>query len=417
MSHNRQHWTPRILHVTSALDPGGIETWLLRLAQHCGDARLMTAILVLGSHDGLLAPQFRELGVRIERIPAEGGWLRFLWRMDEFLRREGPWDVVHSHVHRRSALVQMAAVRHGVPLRISHSHNSAGQDVHCGWWWRGAARWTASAAIHLLSHQHVACCTLAAGALFGVGNGKLTAGGTVPCHIVPYGMDLEAFQQAAGVAGGEMPARLPGGRGEDLRQSVGIPRDALVMGHVGRFMPQKNHGYLLRLAAEAIRRDARLHFLLVGDGPLRGEMEALAQSLGVGGHIHFAGHRLDVPALMCHVMDAFVFPSLWEGLPVALLEAQAAGLPCFYSSRITPDANLYPESNCSFSLEVDPGQAADSLAAFLDQQGRVGRRPYPLRLPPALRIEHNADVLSALYAGVMPAAGLPGEVYRDEQPA
>ncbi len=117
----------------------------------------------------------------------------------------------------------------------------------------------------------------------------------------------------------------------EVRAELGIPLDATVVGHVGRFVPAKNHRFLLEIAEEISKRRPDIHFLLVGDGPLRSDIEARAGAMGFDGNMHFAGSRTDVPRLMCGGMDVFVFPSVWEGLPMALIEAQAAGLPCVIS--------------------------------------------------------------------------------------
>lgn len=139
-----------------------------------------------------------------------------------------------------------------------------------------------------------------------------------------------------------------------------------MIGHVGRFMPQKNHEFLLHVAAEAILRNPRLHFLLVGDGPLRGEMEALAATLGIERNVSFTGNRLDVPSLMRHAMDCFFLPSQWEGLGIVALEAQALGLPCLLSDAIPIEANRLPYRNREFPLSASPGDVAELLLALTE---------------------------------------------------
>ncbi|MCW5966048.1 MAG: glycosyltransferase [Bryobacterales bacterium] len=399
---------PRVLHVTSALDPGGIETWLLRLVQHTGDAQLATAVLVLGGHEGLLAPRFRERGVQIMRVGLEGNCLQFIGRVSQAIAESGPWGVVHSHVHRRSALVQLAAAWQGVPLRITHSHNSYGQDDAYAWWFRELGRRTATTAIKWLSHQLLACSTQSARALFG----KAAARSGDYVHM-PYGLDEEAF-----LAAGALPAHATR---HSVRAQLGIPEHARVIGHIGRFMPQKNHTYLLQVAAEALRARPDLHFLLVGDGPLRSEMEALAAALGIAGQVTFAGHRLDIPLLMRHSMDCFFFPSRWEGLGIVLLEAQVAGLPCFLSDRVPQEANVFPARNCHFSVDASPAQTARELVVFAET--RVTARQCAdnvtttrIPLPAGYQIWHNTALLAALYRRIEPGRKAR-RLRRNEQPA
>ena len=143
--------------------------------------------------------------------------------------------------------------------------------------------------------------------------------------------------------------------------SSGWQPDDRVLGHVGRFDQQKNHAFLLEIMAAAIRIDSRVRPLLVGDGPLRPEMERRAVRLGL--RPIFTGSRPDVPEIMLGAMDAFVFPSLFEGLGLVLVEAQAAGLPVVTSDVVPVEATVVSETVRRLSL----ADSADSWArAALD---------------------------------------------------
>ena len=338
---------PRILHVTSALDPGGIETWLGRLLSIPQGRPLIGGILALSPREGLLAPQFRKYGVPIHCLPASGNPMRFVLDLARLLRQTGPWDVVHSHVYRRSALVHLASVLARIPLRVTHSHNTRGQETASRNPFRGVLAQAATWLINAISHLRIACSRDAAVSLF---HRRSLEDPRFLC--LPCGMDIDAFLRSA-----ERPVS---------RASLGIPEVATVVGHVGRFMPQKNHEFLLRVAAEAVHTNPRLHFLLVGDGPLRTRMEALAASLGIKGHVSFTGNRLDVPSLMRHAMDCFFLPSQWEGLGIVALEAQALGLPCLLSDAIPVEANRLPHRNCIFPLSETPAEVAKFLLALSD---------------------------------------------------
>ena len=119
-------------------------------------------------------------------------------------------------------------------------------------------------------------------------------------------------------------------------------QDSLVVGHVGRFSAEKNHAFIVDIARELIHRDPRTMFLLIGDGPLRPSIEAKVAGFSLQDHFVFTGVRSDVPTLMKGAMDAFLFPSLREGLPITLLEAQAAGLKCVISDLISAESDLVP---------------------------------------------------------------------------
>ena len=119
-----------------------------------------------------------------------------------------------------------------------------------------------------------------------------------------------------------------------------IPTDAFVIGHVGRFAPQKNHQFLLKIVAEIAQQEPNTRLLLVGTGSLRSDIEQQLDQLGLTDKVIFAGVRSDVPRLMLGAMDVFLFPSFYEGLGLVLIEAQAAGLPCVISDVVPEEADV-----------------------------------------------------------------------------
>ena len=125
---------------------------------------------------------------------------------------------------------------------------------------------------------------------------------------------------------------------EILRKELGL-NDEFVIGHVGRFMFQKNHEFLIDVFAEACKKKPHMVLLLIGDGPLRSAMEEKVRKLGLTDHVKFLGLRNDVQDLY-NVMDIFVLPSHYEGLPVVGVEAQANGLPCLFSTKVTKETHL-----------------------------------------------------------------------------
>jgi glycosyltransferase involved in cell wall biosynthesis len=119
---------------------------------------------------------------------------------------------------------------------------------------------------------------------------------------------------------------------ESVRREFGIEPAERVLGHVGRFGAAKNHSFLSSIAARARRSEPRICVLCVGVGPLFEQVRAQFEHAGV--RAIFTGRRTDIPRLL-RAMDVFVFPSIHEGLPLAVVEAQAAGLPCVVSTEVT----------------------------------------------------------------------------------
>lgn len=151
---------------------------------------------------------------------------------------------------------------------------------------------------------------------------------------------------------------------EDARRELGISADAPVVGHVGRFDAVKNHSFLLDVFAELLKEMPNAVLLLAGDGSLRPEMEDKARKLGIGGSVKFLGIRSDVPRLM-QAMDCFVMPSLYEGLPMVLVEAQATGLPCLISDGIPRDCDIANGSVERESLDSGTEDWAGRIGAML----------------------------------------------------
>jgi glycosyltransferase involved in cell wall biosynthesis len=155
------------------------------------------------------------------------------------------------------------------------------------------------------------------------------------------------------------------------RTELGIPEHAFVVGHVGRFSPQKNHTFLLDIAKQVCAMSADAVFILVGDGPFRRAMELKAEHLGISRNIIFAGIRDDTVRLMKGVMDVFLFPSLYEGFPLVLIEAQAAGLPCFIADTISSEADIVPQLVVRLSLADSAQTWAESVVKAASRPARV----------------------------------------------
>lgn len=162
--------------------------------------------------------------------------------------------------------------------------------------------------------------------------------------VIRNGIDLSRFRHC----GIERSAK---------RESIKIPQDAWVIGHVGRFSKEKNHTFLLKVFREIVRRKSNAHLLLVGNGELQEEIMQEINRMNLHDRVTILSHRMDIPELL-RVMDVMVFPSFFEGLSVTLVEAQAAGLKCVISDSINP-ANILSEKTISVSLEQGPSAWAD----------------------------------------------------------
>ena len=179
-----------------------------------------------------------------------------------------------------------------------------------------------------------------------------------------------------------------------VRKELGIAESEFVVGHIGRFNTQKNHGYLLRIFAELYKGKPESRLLLVGGGELEEEIKKQAEELGVSGAVVFAGIRKDVPELLS-AMDVFALPSFFEGMPNTVIEAQAVGVPCVISDTITREANV------TGTVRYLPIEAEPSLwaSALKDSREIRGSDLHALMLEKGYGIKEAADVFTSAVFG------------------
>ncbi len=310
-----------ILHVLGGMDRGGAETWLMHVLRAMDRSAFRMDFAVHTETARAYDDEIRSLGSRIIPCLNPHQPRSYARRLRTILEQYGPYDVVHSHVHHFTGLVLKVACGAGVPVRIAHSHNDTrvaerGKGILRSGYLLLMEQW-----IRQYATRGFAASALAASSLFGE-RWRMDP----RWRILYCGIDLEAFRSAAAVPG--------------IRAELGLPEEGLVVGHVGRFSRQKNHAFILEVAVEVAKRQPAVRFLFVGDGPLRSQIEREANARGLGAHAIFTGERTDVPRLMRGAMDVLLFPSLFEGLPLVLLESQAAGLSAVISDVVTPEAEV-----------------------------------------------------------------------------
>lgn len=270
--------------------------------------------------------RFKEAGINCIPIPNKVHHpLKHLWRTFNILRK-GRYDVVHSHLDWfMNSYVCFLAMLAGVKKRIAHHHQA--------YLPKNPLLILLCVLLRIpnkLFATHWLACGEAA-AVSGWGR-KAVKKGVVT--ILPNAIDPERFKY-------DEIAR------NSIRSRYGISKDDFVIGHVGRFYPQKNHKFLIDLFSELLKQVPNAKLLLLGDGPLQEKIRQKARFLGLEQLIVFAGLQKE-PALFYNAMDVFCFPSLWEGLPLTLVEAQYNGLPCIISDRVTKEVvitdNVYSVS-------------------------------------------------------------------------
>lgn len=296
---------------------GGIESFLYNVLTHVDLTGLEVDLVAARLGQSVFTKPLEALGVRFvalsgrRRAPAEDH-RRFLALLEA--RR---YDVIHLNLFQSLSLwYAKAAARAGVPIRIAHSHNTALRKSLTRPLKLALHRWGRGRYGAYITHRW-ACSAQAAEFLFGPGRDSV---------FIPNGIDVERFRFD------------PAGR-ESARRELGAGEAALVLGSVGRLCCQKNQSFLLDVFAQLRQARPDSLLLLVGQGEDREALEEKARQLGLSSSVVFYGASGQVWRLLW-AMDVFLLPSRFEGLPVSLVEAQAAGLPALCSPAVTREAAL-----------------------------------------------------------------------------
>lgn len=333
------------------MNRGGVETWLLNVLRRVPREEVAIDLMVHTSDRAAYDAEAEALGVVIHRNVRTRHPVWYGMGLRGVLSRAHGYDIVHSHVHHYSGVALSAAMLAGVPVRIAHSHNDTRTvDAQVSPWRRTYLR-VAKQLIQATATDGFACSDDAAHALFGDGwrdDGRW--------RLLSYGIDLAAYSP--------IEAR----ERQRVRADVGIPSEAPVVVHVGRFEPQKNHAFLLDVFAAVLQRRPDAMLALLGTGPLVEATARRAVTTGVRENVRFCGSRSDV-ARVLGAADVFVFPSHYEGFGVACLEAQAAGLPVVMSDALPPEVAVAPEGIARLPLGATQ-QWADALIESFDMPRR-----------------------------------------------
>jgi glycosyltransferase involved in cell wall biosynthesis len=313
----------RVLHSFGSLGKGGIETWLMNIL------RLQPTELqfdfFLGVLGGAYEAEARSYGCRIHHAPPIRQLGKNLHFLEEVLASH-EYDVLHIHGEEFMGDGMKVAARVGVPVRIAHSHNTQlargkkGFEIRIRSW---RHRTLDRSRIIRYATDVLACSNDAGHFLVGC-----RWDDDPRCKALFCGVPLDQFCDA-----------LSRWSRTYFRKAHGIPESAIVVGHAGSMGPtrQKNHPFILEVFAELARRDRRYYLYLAGDGPHRPALEQKVREMGLQPRVMMPGSCDDVPSLMVHGFDVHLLPSLWEGLPVAGLEAAASGLFTVSSDTITTD--------------------------------------------------------------------------------
>lgn len=314
----------RVLQIGMSFESGGVETFVMTYYRHIDRTKIQFDFINPYNKPLAYEEEILKLGGTVYKV-ADFHKKPFKYKKD--LEKIMPaYEVIHVHMQSAANLVPFyVAKSQNVKRRIAHSHNSRPEGFV-----RKLLHFLNYKKISKIATDFFACSNLAGDWMFGKG--------------VNYSVIQNAIEAEKYVYNNEIR--------NELRTSLGIATDSLVYGNVGRLDVAKNHLFLLRIFYKILEKQPNSVLCIIGEGKLRSEITALTESLGISDKVCLLGRRNDVVKLY-NIFDAIIMPSLFEGLPITLIEAQTNGLKCFVSKdRITDETRIL--ENMEF-IDLDEG--------------------------------------------------------------
>lgn len=306
----------RVLHVLGGLERGGAETLVMNLYRKINREEIQFDFIIHTRVNGAYYEEITSLGGIVYHCPKYEGKNHFEYKKwwKHFFEQHTEYKIIHSHIRSSASIFLPIAKKYGLKT-IIHSHSTSnGKGIY------SIAKKILQYPLRYQADYLMACSNEAGEWLYGKRACKKNN-----YMFLPNAIDVEKYKFNQVVR-------------DEYRLKLNI-KDKYVIGHVGRFYEAKNHMFLIDVfkAVHDQRPDSVL--LLVGDGDLRPKIEEKIKTLNIEDCVIMVGSQSNVYDYL-QAMDVFVFPSLWEGLPVTVVEAQAAGLPCLISNEVTRDVNI-----------------------------------------------------------------------------
>lgn len=338
----------RVLQVLASTRLGGAESRVMDLYRNVDRTRVQFDFAIHCETRGQFHDEIEAMGGRIYSLPRFRlyNWRSYRRAWEKFFAEHPDYRAVHGHMTSTSSIYLQAAKRAGAGITIAHAR-SAGVDRGL----KGTLTNWMRCKLWKQADYCFACSELAGIAVFGK---KAWDQGKV--HVVPNAIEVEKY-------------RYNPQKREEMRAQLGIS-GRLVIGHVGRFGPMKNHSFLLDVFACILKKRPDAVLLLLGEGSGMEEIKQKAVSLGIEEQVLFLGKKANAEDYY-QAMDYLVFPSLYEGMPGTVLEAQAAGLDCLIADTITPEAGV--TELVEYKSLSEPAQSwADQVLLRIEERQQRG---------------------------------------------
>lgn len=347
----------RILCVLGNLRAGGVESIMFSYYRFLDKEKYQYDFLYEEGSQLDIPEDIINMGARAFKIPPIKKPLKYMKAVSKIIK-EGKYRIVHSNMNTLSVFSLFSAYRCGVKHRLLHNHTTSSPIEKK----RDLVKKVLRPFNVMLSNRHCACSALAAKWMYGeraVDKGRVT--------VFRNGVDVGRFAFSEE-------------HRNEIRGEFNL-ENKKVIGHVGRFMTQKNHFFIIDIFNEYKKKDSDAVLMLVGIGELYDKVKAYADEKGIGDSVIFTGARSDVYKLYS-AFDVFILPSLYEGLPVVGMEACASGLPVLLADTITRECAI--SDTVSFLPIDDPGFWADKIASVSSADRKkvaenMAKGPYNIR--------------------------------------
>lgn len=359
----------KVLHCVTAMNRGGLETFIMNYYRHIDRSKYEFDFLVQRRGEFDYSKEIKELGGHIYSVPAFNPFKikRYNKALDDFFAAHtGEYDIVHAHNNSFAMYVLRAAKKYDYPIRIAHSH-IADKKTRLK-----RKIFVAYNRRKLKDYCNVefACGKEAGRWLYGDND----------FIVVNNAIDLNEFV-------------FDKKKRKDVRDMIGVNKDEILLGHIGRFEKQKNHDYLIEIIRLAKERGINVKLLLIGDGSLMCDMRRKVEQYGLSNDVIFTGVISEIGDYLS-AMDVFVMPSFCEGFPVTLVEAQANGLPCLVSNRVDRKCKITPLVQF---LPISDNAVKDWIDLFLKCANNSRKSYDDLLLKSGFGIEIAAKRLQKIY--------------------
>ena len=336
----------RVASVIGRYIGGGVEAVTINYYRNIDKNKVQLDFICDEDSTNIPYEEIEKMGGKVIIIPSYSKPFKYHKELKKVLK-EGNYKIIHSNINTLSVFSLFAAKCAGVPVRIAHSHSTTNKKEKK----KNLMKQILRPFSKVFATDYMCCSELAGRWLFG--NKEYDKGNV---YLLNNAIDLDKFKYNESLR-------------KKKRKELGIKDDTIVIGHIGRFVAQKNHDYLIDIFNEIYKKNNNSVLLLAGQGPLMEDIKNKVKDLNLEDSVKFLGQRNDANELY-QAFDVFLLPSLYEGLPVVGVEAQAAGLLCYLSDDMTKETKVLDITKF-MSLNNTPEEWANNILDDVKKYKRI----------------------------------------------